>query len=211
MRFQLFPTLYYGLDGKWQTYRVFTAPINWRLESGDRIEANWLPRGEVIAEPFEIDDGVIIPAGTYHFNRYRLETEFAAKRRINGQLSWWFGSFYGGTLNQIQVEAKWSPIPLIQFELAGEKNIGRLPGGDFDQTLVGLRFRLNITPNLQVNFFPQYDTNSREFGLNARIHWIFKLQGDFFVVYNHNTLFGTMDREFLANQLLMKARYNFRM
>jgi len=211
MRFQFFPTIYLGLDGKWQTYRVFTAPINFRLESGDRIEANWQPRGEVIVEPFEIVDGVIIPEGEYHFNRYRLETEFAAKRRLSGQVSWWFGSFYEGTLNEFEVELKWSPTSLLQFEFAGERNVGRLPWGDFDQTLVGMRVRFNITPDLQVNFFPQYDTNSREFGLNARLHWIFKLQGDFFIVYNHNTLFGKMEREFLANQLLIKARYNFRM
>ena len=211
MRFQFFPTIYFGLDGKWQSYRVFTAPINWRLESGDRIEANWQPKGEIITEPFEIADGVIIPEGEYHFNRYRLETEFAAKRKLSGQISWWFGSFYDGTLNEIELKLIWSPISLLQFEFAGERNLVRLPWGDFNQTLLGLRVRFNVTPDLQINFFPQYDTNSNEFGLNARLHWIFKLQGDFFIVYNHNTLFGQMDREFLSNQLLIKARYNFRM
>ena len=210
-RFQFFPTIYLGLDGKWQTYRVFTAPINIRFESGDRAEFNWMPRGERLVEEFEISDGVIIPAGEYHFHRWRFEGELAAKRRFSGQASWWFGGFFDGSLHEIEASLRYSPSSLIQIEFAGQQNIGRLPWGDFDQTLIGVRFRLNITPDLQINFFPQFDTESSEFGLNARLHWIFKLQGDFFVVYNHNTLFDNNEREFLSNQLLIKARYNFRL
>lgn len=211
MRYQFFPTLFIDLDGQWQTYRVFTAPLNWRLESGDRIEFNWMPRGERLTEDFEISDGVVIPAGEYHFNRWRMEGELAAKRRFGGQASWWFGSFYEGTLHEISLDLRYSPSSFFQFEFAGQRNIGSLPWGDFTQTLLGIRVRLNITPDLQINAFPQYDTDTNEFGLNARLHWIFKLQGDFFIVYNHNTLFRDSEREFLSNQLIMKARYNFRL
>jgi hypothetical protein len=211
MRHQFFPSIYLDLDGNWQTYRVFTAPINWRLESGDRIEANWMPRGERLTEDFEIADGVVIPAGEYHFHRWRFEGELAAKRRFSGRALWWFGSFYEGTLHEIEANLLYSPSSLIQLELAGQQNIGRLPWGNFDQTLIGVRLRLNITPDLQLNCFPQYDTSSREFGLNARLHWIYKSQGDFFIVYNHNTLFGEVERMFISNQLLVKARYNFRL
>jgi hypothetical protein len=34
------------LDGRWESYRIFTAPVNWRLESGDRFELNVVPVGE---------------------------------------------------------------------------------------------------------------------------------------------------------------------
>ena len=210
MRYQFFPTLYLGLDGKWQTYRVFTAPINWRLESGDRFEFNWMPRGERIQESFEISDGVVIPAGEYHFMRWRFEGELAAKRRFSGRGLWWFGSFYEGHLHEVELELRYSPSSFFRFELAGQQNIARLPFGNFNQTLIGLRMRLNVTPDLQINTFPQYDTNTREFGLNARVHWIFQQQGDLFFVYNHNTLFGEIERTFLSNQFLLKVRYNFR-
>jgi Domain of unknown function (DUF5916)/Carbohydrate family 9 binding domain-like len=210
---ELYLTYIAELDGNWQTYRIFTAPINWRLESGDRIEANFYPQGEQLTEPFRIAEGVEIPAGKYHFTRWRLETEFAAKRRLNGQAAWWFGSFYGGTLHEIQLEAAWIPTQLVGFELAGVRNIGRLPWGDFDQTLAGLRVRFNVTPDLQLNSFLQYDTESRELGWNARIHWIFSPLGDAFLVFNHNTLDspGPGDRWLLRNrQLVAKVRYNFR-
>ena len=208
---QLFVTYITGINTPWQSYGVFTAPINWRLESGDRIEANFYPQGENLTEPFQIAEDVAIPTGAYHFNRYRLETEFAARRRLNGQVTWWFGSFYEGKLDEIELEVNWNPSQLINLEFSGVHNNGRLPWGDFTQNLVGFRVRFNVTPDLQVNSFIQYDTESRNMGWNARIHWIFSPLGEVFLVFNHNNLRQPGDRWVLQNQqVILKARYNFR-
>lgn len=211
MRNQLFISYVSDLDGNWQSYSIFTAPINWRLESGDRIEINWLPKGEQLNEDFTIADGVTIPVGAYHFNRYRLEGEFAAKRKVNGQASWWFGSFYDGTLNTYELRLNWNPFKILTFEFEGIRNIGNLPFGNFDQTLIGSRVRLNITPDLQLNSFMQYDTDSKSIGVNSRLHYIFLPLGDIFVVYNYNTI-QNLNEEWQLNtsQLIIKARYNFR-
>jgi hypothetical protein len=210
---QFFVTYIKGIGGPWQSYSVFTAPINWQLESGDRIEMNVRPAGENIFEPFEIAPDVIIPVGEYHFMRYRLEAEFARKRRLNGQATWWFGSFYEGQLDQLRLELNWSPSPLLGFEFNGEHNIGRLPWGDFDQTLAGLRVRFNVNADLQLNSYLQYDTISNTLGLNARIHWILSPLGDIFLVFNRNTFDDDItNRWVLQNQqILLKVRYNFRL
>ncbi len=209
---ELFATYIKGIDAEWQSYSVFMAPVNWRLESGDRIEMNVRPIGENITEPFEIADGVTIPVDKYHFMRYRLEAQFAAKRRLNGQASWWFGSFYDGTLDELELELNWNPSSLMGFEINGVRNIGRLPWGDFDQTLVGMRVRFNVTSDLQLNAYGQYDTDSRTLGINARVHWIFSPLGDVFLVFNHNTFNDLTDRWTLQNeQILLKVRYTFRL
>ncbi|MEP0131629.1 MAG: DUF5916 domain-containing protein [Eudoraea sp.] len=212
MFYEVFASYVKSINGEWQSYSLFTAPVNWRLESGDRIEMNVRPVGENITEPFEIADGVTIPVDKYHFIRYRLEAQFAAKRRLNGQVSWWFGSFYDGTLDELELELNWNPSSLMGFEFSGVRNIGRLPWGDFDQTLVGMRVRFNVTSDLQLNAYGQYDTDSRILGVNARIHWIFSPQGDIFLVYNHNTLDDITDRWTLQNeQIVLKVRYTFRL
>ncbi|MDH3648235.1 MAG: carbohydrate binding family 9 domain-containing protein [Saprospiraceae bacterium] len=211
MRNQLFLTLYTDLTGEWESYSIFTAPINWRLESGDKVEFKFNPKGERLIEGFEIAEGVLIPEGSYHFIRYSLEADLAAKRKFNGKLEWKFGPFYGGSLHEFEARWNWNPSALLTFEISAMHNIGRLPFGDFDQTLVGTRVRFNVTPDLQLNSFFQYDTDSRELGVNARIHWIFDPQGDFFLVYNHNTFYRPSEQRFLGNQLLAKVRYNFRM
>lgn len=204
-----------GLDGQWQSYRVFMAPVNWRLESGDRFELNVVPVGERLAEPFEIADGVVIPAGAYHWNRYRAEMGTAAKRRLSGQATWWFGPFYSGRLDEMELTAAWKPSSLVNVELVGERNVGRLPDGDFTQDLIGTRLRVNVSADLQASSFVQYDNESRAVGTNTRLRWTFTPAGDLFVVYNHNvrtTDLRTSQRSwrFDSNQLLVKLQYALR-
>ena len=210
---QFYGTYIRDLSGAWQSYSLFTAPINWQLESGDRVEFNVRPVGENILAPFEIAENVVIPENEYHFMRYRLEAEFAAKRRLNGQATWWFGSFYEGHLDEMELQLNWNPNALMGFEFNGVRNIGRLPWGDFDQTLVGSRVRFNVNSDLQLNSYLQYDTVSSTLGVNVRIHWIFSPLGDVILVFNHNTFDDDIsDQWVLQNQqVLLKLRYNFRL
>ncbi len=207
---ELYPSLTTSLGGTWESYEVFIAPVNWRLESGDRFELNVVPVGERLEEPFEIADGVTIPPGSYEWQRYRVEVEAAAKRKLSGQATWWFGSFYTGTLDQIELEASWTPSPLVTFLANAERDIGRLEEGDFDVTLVGTKVRLNLSPDLQINSFLQYDSESRTFGTNTRMRWTFNPRGDVFFIYNHN--FREIDDRWSrdSNELLLKIQYTFR-
>ena len=204
-----------GLTGGWQSYRYFAAPINCRLESGDRFEFNIVPTGERLLEPFEVADGVTIPVGTYHFNRYRLEAGTASKRRLSGQLTWRFGQFYDGRLDQYELSAAWKPSAIFIMELTGERNVGRLRDGAFTEDVVGTRFRVNVSPDLQVNSLVQYDSESRDVGSNTRLRWTFTPTGDLFVVYNHNLrtidpVSGMRRWAFASNQLLVKLQYALR-
>ncbi|MEP5612747.1 MAG: DUF5916 domain-containing protein [Cyclobacteriaceae bacterium] len=213
IRNQIFFTYIADLDWDWQTYRVFTAPLNWRFESGERFEFNIVPQGERLIEPFGISDDVTIPTEKYNFIRYRLEAEVAAKRRLNGEFTWWFGEFFNGHLDEYQATINWNPATIVTFEFSGTRNIADLPSGNFDQTLLGFRVRFNATPDLQLNSFIQYDTDSDNFGLNSRIHWIFHPQGDFFIVYNSTSNYLSSEDRFVRenSQLLVKLRYNFRL
>jgi hypothetical protein len=103
--------------------------------------------------------------------------------------------------------------------------------GDFTQDLIGTRARMNVSPDLQLNSYVQYDNTSDSFGSNTRLRWTFAPLGDLFVVYNHNLrhdidpttglpLAGglqtdptrRLDRRwgFASNQLLVKVQYAFR-
>ena len=205
------PMLVTDLRNNWESYRVFTAPINWQLESGDRFEFNVVPEGERLVAPFEIEENVVIPAGAYHWTRYRVEGESAAKRNLSGQLTWWFGGFYSGHLDQIELELALKPSAVFTMELNGELNYGRLQEGKFTQRLFGGRLSVNLSPDLQLSSFLQYDNESNSIGLNSRLRWTFTPLGDLFVVYNHNLAKSFADRWIReSNQLLMKLQYNVR-
>jgi hypothetical protein len=78
------------------------------------------------------------------------------------------------------------PSALVIVELDGTRNMGRLAEGRFTQDLFGTRVRLNVSPDLQVNSYLQYDNSSDSFGANTRLRWTFSPLGDLFIVYNHN-------------------------
>ncbi|WP_410959409.1 hypothetical protein, partial [Salmonella sp. SAL4433] len=65
------------------------------------MEFNVNPTGERLVAPFEVADGVSIAPGSYHWRRYRLEAGTAQKRRLYTQVTWWFGGFYDGDLDQV--------------------------------------------------------------------------------------------------------------
>ena len=207
---EFMPSLATDLSGNWESYRVFFAPVNWRFRSGDRFELNANPTGERLVAPFEIADDVVIPPGSYHWRRYRVEVGTAQKRRLYAQITWWFGGFYNGHLDQLMWTGAWNPTPLITIEFTGERNVGRLDTGDFTQTLVGNRLRVNISPDLSIASYVQYDTDSDSVGLNTRLRWTFSPVGDLFIVYNHNVR-DQLDRwQLESNQLLIKLQYALR-
>src|SRR6185295_3315702 len=198
------------LAGRWESYRVFMAPVNWRFRSGDRFEFNIVPTGERLVAPFDIVEGVTLEPGAYHWRRYRLEAGSARKRRFYTQLTWWFGRFYDGSLDQYQWTGAWNPTPLLTVEFSGERNVGRVSAGSFVETVVGTRARLNLSPDLNIASYVQYDTATKSIGVNTRLRWTFKPVADLFVVYNHNVrdLFDRWQLD--SNQLLVKLQYAFR-
>ena len=204
-----------GLTGGWESYELFFAPINCRLESGDRFELNVAPRGERLFESFEVADEVTIPGGAYHFTRFGAELGTAAKRRLSGGAEWSFGRFYNGYLNQYELSVSWKPSSLVILELSAERDAGRMPQGHFVQDAIATRLHVNVSPDLQLSSFVQYDNESRSVGTNTRLRWTFDPLGDLFVVYNHNVRTRnpiTLERQlvFASNQLLVKAQYAFR-
>jgi len=210
MFFEFQPSLATDLSGRWESYRVFWAPINWRFRSGDRVEFNAVPVGERLTDPFEIAQGVVIPPGSYEWMRYRLEAGTAQKRRLSTQVTWWFGDFYNGGLNQYQWTGAWNPKPIVTIEFSGERNVGRLATGDFTQTIVGTRLRVNFSPDLSLSSYVQYDTDIESIGTNTRLRWTFRPVADLFVVYNHN-IRSVLDRWRLdSNQLRVKLQYAWR-
>jgi len=131
-------------------------------------------------------------------------------------MTWWFGGFYGGHLSELSVTGTLRPSPMLIVELNAGHNVGRVPQGRFVQDVVGTRLRVNVSPDLQVSSYVQYDNESRRLGSNTRLRWSFAPQGEFFLVYNHN-----LDEErdllnrrtgwrFASNQLLTKLQYDLR-
>ena len=172
-------------QGILESWEYFMAPINVRMESGDRFEFNWSPRGETLLAPFEISPGVILPPGSYEFTRWRLEAQTSSHRALQFGTTTWFGGFYNGSLTQQENYAKWtSPRGRVQVELRAENDFARLKQGAFVQRLWQLQTAYAWSPNLILTSFIQYDTESQNVGTNTRLRWTIRPGNDLFVVWN---------------------------
>jgi len=216
MFFEFNPLLVTDLAGRWESYLVTIKPLDWQLESGDRFEFNIEPQGDRPTEDFDVfgsdNKTVTIPAGTYRWARYSVQGGLAVKRKVNGEATWSVGSFYGGHLNATALTLRVKPSAYFTAELGVERNSARLPQGDFIQSLYRGRVQVNVSADLQVTSFLQYDNESRSLGTNTRLRWTFDPLGDLFVVFNHNLLRDLHDRfMFDSNQLLVKLQYAYRL
>ena len=210
MWYEWFSDAVWDVNGQIYKWSIFTAPLNWHLESGDRVEINIYPNYERIPERFDLTDEVYIEAGEYHWIRYRLELQSASKRKVSAKISWWFGTWYDGTMDQIQVTANWRPSHHVNLAIEGERDLVRVASGNADIQLVRARIDFFITPNFQLLNYVQYDNQTESLGLNCRLRWTYRSLLDVFVVYNRNWL--DMNRMWVSdlNQFLIKIQYSWR-
>ena len=202
----------FGVDGRIETHRVTIKPLDWLLESGDRLELVVQPEGERLSEPFDIAGDVVIPPGSYNWMRYSLGATLADKRPVSGVATYAFGPFYEGHLNTVELAVAVKPWPTLLLELGAERNSGSLPEGDFVEELYSGRVEIKYSSDLQLSSLLQYDNESRSFGTNTRLRWTFHALGDLFVVFNHNLVRSVNDRlTFDSNELLVKLQYALRM
>lgn len=167
-----------------ESWRLFTAPLNWEFNSGERVEANWVRQFERLFAPFEIADGVTIPAGGYRYDRFRLEFETASKRPWEVSATWWFGTFFTGRSHEISTDFVYKLAPHLRVALSADQTFARLPQGNFVARVLTARADYAFTPLLTLSNFVQFDNESRNLGWQSRVRWILKPGNDLFLVFN---------------------------
>ena len=197
------------------TWRVFTAPFNIESNSGVHLEANYAPEFERLPEPFAITDRVAIPPGSYRFNRFRVEAQSSPSRPLRVGTTAWFGGFFDGRLTQVESFITWTqPTGRLQLELDTENDFGHLPAGNFVQRLLQAKVIYAFSTNLILSSFTQYDTDSRQVGVNNRLRWTIRPEADLFVVWNRGWKHAIGDAEArfapMADQFVLKLRWIFR-
>ncbi|MCP2620236.1 carbohydrate binding family 9 domain-containing protein [Candidatus Aminicenantes bacterium AC-334-K16] len=208
--FELFPSIVTDLKGQALQWRVFTAPLNWHLESGDRIEFNIMPMMERVPYDFPIGQEAVVKAGRYQWIRYRLELDSASKRPLKIKLSWWFGGYFDGHMSQLQPRLVWRPSHRLNLTLEGEWDRGSLPTGNIDIQLARARVDVYLSPNFQILNYLQYDNLTHSLGLNSRLRYTYRSLLDVFLVFNRSWLETNGLFRPLINQVMLKVQYAWR-
>ena len=206
---------------RWETYSVGVKPVDWLFESGERVEVSVTWEGDRPPLEFEVAPDVDIAPGRYEWSRQFVALRSAAKRWVSGELSMETGGYYTGRLETLGARLTLRPSSLFAFELTGERNTGDVMAPEnesielfnkaFRQDLIGCRFEVNVSPDLQFSSLTQYDSESRELGFNSRLRWTFAPQGELFVVYNHDEIRAFNNHwQFRSSKAPLKLQYTWR-
>ena len=163
---------------------------------------------DVLTEPFEIRPGIVVPPGSYTFNRPRVSfTSDSSKRLVlTGRYKW--GNFYNGKRDEIDAGVTFRPNEHLLFDLTNSFNSVRLPQREFTTNLVAGRVNCNFSRKLLTSALMQLNSAARLSAINLRLRYIYKPNSDLFVIYNQTTGAG-LERPSYSFQVKLTHDFTF--
>ncbi|HXM48253.1 MAG TPA: DUF5916 domain-containing protein [Pyrinomonadaceae bacterium] len=163
---------------------------------------------DVLTEPFEIRPGIIIPRGTYQFNRPQVSFTSDLSKRIvfHGREKW--GDFYSGKRYETSGGVTWRPNSHLLVDLAESYNKVRLREGNFSTTLFSGRLNYNFSRKLLTSALVQLNSAARLSVINVRLRYIYRPNSDFFIIYNQSTGAG-LERPSYSLQIKLTRDFTF--
>jgi hypothetical protein len=177
---------------------------HWEFQSGAEIHtgANWVAEG--LDEPFEIPGSdVIVPEGSYDGWEGQLvfNTNESAALSFTGRVTG--GSFLSGERLGGSVTLTFRQSARLSTSVQLDHNDVRLPQGDFNTTLAGVRAGFFFTPRIAVQTLTQYSDQADTWFANVRFAWLDAAGTGLFVVFNQANGLGELKRDTPLNRSLV--------
>jgi hypothetical protein len=163
---------------------------------------------DVLTEPFQIRPGIVIPAGTYHFNRPQVSFTSDLSKRIVFTLREKWGDFYSGKRYETSGGVTWRPNPHLLIDLSESYNRVNLAQGNFTTSLFAGRFNYNFSRKLLTSALIQLNSAARLSVINVRLRYIYRPNSDFFIIYNQTTGAG-LERPSYSLQIKLTRDFTF--
>ncbi|MFL2547113.1 MAG: DUF5916 domain-containing protein [Candidatus Rariloculaceae bacterium] len=200
------------ISGGLQSRFLFVEPFELETNNGDSIGTQLTYNREVLLEPFEISDGVVIAPGDYEFQRYGFEIAGANQRVFAPSFEASNGEFFDGDRLELIAGVEWRPNRRLFLGLSYEYNDIELPEGDFTARLIQINADVAFNARWSWLNLVQYDNESQSAGINSRLRWNPRAGQDLFIVLNHGfSALGTFrDLESTQSQFSIKYTQTFR-
>mgnify|MGYP002622292079 CR=1 FL=1 len=180
--------------------------------TGDSLSATYMTFGEQLAQPFEISEGVFIPAGRYDWNRYCVRVGTGEHRAVS-VFGWACdGDFYDGTRRSTGPRVTWRPNKHLALQASYQVNDIDLPYGSFVTRQATLQADLAFTSTWYWENLVQYDNVSDSLGINSIMRWVPLAGRELVLVVNREFTDPLEQRDFNSSfgETAMKFHYTFR-
>lgn len=183
-QFRPHATLRYTTD---RANRLLTRDDHWgftfEFHDGSSFEIFSNRTFERLDRGFEIREGVLIPPGDYRFADWGIGYTANQSGRVGFNLNLRTGTFWSGRRTRAQMSAFLVQRPKLRASLSYTVNRVRLPQGNFDTKLPGLRLNYSLNPRTFFDAFLQYNSTTRKWINNFRFRLIHRPLSDLFVVF----------------------------
>ena len=173
--------------------RTLTGNFNVEFNSSDEVQFSATRRYERLPLDFLISPGVVVPAGGYLYDTYRVQYTLATQRKVSGRVSASQGSFYRGTRTTTDFTGRVGFSAHFAVEPTVTVNWVDLPFGRFTARLVGARFVVAPSARLGFSSLTQFNPGAHTLSSSVRMRWEYIPGSELFVVYSdgRDTAFGT--------------------
>ena len=168
------------------------AVVRTDLQSSDSFSVEYERNLEVLPGRYEIQSGIVIPAGSYGFSLARAGYTFGTQRRVSGTVNVAHGGFYAGTRSDVAYRGLVDVSPRLSIEPGFAINRVDLPEGRFTAKVLSTRSTFAFSSRMFAGAFLQYNSTSSTFSTNVRVRWEYHPGSDLFVVYTDGR--DTLDR-----------------
>ncbi len=181
-------------------------------QAADYLTVSQLFFEERLAAPFEISEGIVIPAGDYAYDHTCASLYTGQQRVLAVESSVCDGGFYDGRIVAFEMRTTWRPSAHFKFVLGGEYNGVHLPQGNFVTRLARLNVDLAFNTAWSWENFFQYDNVSSTVGVNSILRWIPRAGREALLAVNSQMEDFDRDGRFRSytSDLTLKASYTFR-
>jgi hypothetical protein len=200
------------LENELQSQLVSIRALEITNHSGDSAQFHYQLVDEVLDTPFEISEGVVIPAGEYGFDQYCASVGTGEHRRLSLQGYYCGGEFYDGDISAPGAQLTWRPNEHFRFAVGYDVSDIDLPYGSFITRLASLRADIAFTNAWSWENFLQYDNVSDSMGLNSILRWVPRAGREVLLVVNREFIdyTGNYDFRSMTGDVTFKFSYTFR-
>ena len=198
-------------NAKESDYQHFHFDTRW--QNGGRMGFAFNRNFERLDKPFEVHPGIFVQPGSYRFNDVRADFNGDPTRTLFWTSEIARGDFYDGSLTSVNLGGGIRKGPNLTWTGTYARNFVRLPAGDFNTDLIGLRWNWSFTSKSYLQTFSQYNSVARQFGHNIRLAFLSSSSTGLFIVFNtahasyvFNDPHG-MDRRTASRALIIKFNH----
>jgi hypothetical protein len=174
---------------------------HWEWKNGIEVHTGVNFTHEGVRTPFEIVEGIMIPAGSYDHEEADLVFMTDESKPVSLNLETKIGGRFGGDRISVDPEVTYRVGEKFTGELGWSYNDFDLPQGDFEVNVGRLRATYSFTPKLSLQALLQYDDRDDVVATNLRFAWLRTANTGLYVVYNElddQDFGGDPRREFIV-------------